>query len=119
MFRISDNALNELIHRIIRLIGTLKEIEQIRGTPGNLIRDAELELLGIRRKLLESVNEGGRQGMNFKVTFTKALQGGLTYLAAILAANQGVIVDYVTTAVGVLIAGLVVGVTNWLKNKSK
>jgi len=61
--------------------------------------------------------------MEWLKTITKALQGGVTTVAGLLAgqlaAHQGLVIDWVVTSVAAIVSGLIVGVTNWLKHRAE
>ena len=60
--------------------------------------------------------------MHWGTTFKKAALGALTFASAFLAANPAVITrlipsDWVNMSVGAAAAAMIVGTTNWLKNR--
>lgn len=62
--------------------------------------------------------------MNIITTLKKSLLGFLTFVTAYLATNPGIITNLVPEniahlTIGGAISAVIVGITNWLKNKEK
>jgi len=62
--------------------------------------------------------------MDFKIVFKKAGLAILTFVISMLVANTDLLVgllpeNIANMTVGGIVAGIIVGVTNWLKNRIK